>query len=38
MGKFDEAAPLLERCATLRLNESQRRRLEGFLERVDQKR
>jgi hypothetical protein len=36
--KFEEAAPLLERCALLGMTESQRRRLEALVERLDQKR
>ena len=37
-GRFDEAGSVLERCASLRMTESQRRRLERFVEKVDQKR
>ena len=37
-GRYEEAAPLLEHCSTVEMNESQRRRMEGLVERVDQKR
>ena len=38
LGKFEETAPLLERCASLRMTESQRRRLEVLFGKMDQKR
>jgi hypothetical protein len=37
-GRFEEAGPLLEQCASLRMTESQGRMLERLLQRVDQKR
>lgn len=36
-GRIAEAGPVLEQCASLRMTESQRRRLERLVERVGQK-
>ena len=37
-GRFEEAEPLLQQCTSLRMNKSQRDRLERLARRVDQKR